>query len=897
MTSFSFASCLTFDAVRSKPLIGIAAYFSPLLGTVAAFGLLLHCNVEYVDANVAVAFLTIGIGMDDSFVLLAAWRRTDRNHSVKQRMSETFSDVSISITITSLTNFISFILGVITPYRNIRIFSIYSAISVLFDYIYQIFFFGAVMAIDGYREKHNLHSLFLYPVRKDTAERKSTSKGNVLKFFKFIKNFPEYLGTFLSNKVTKIIVIFSFISLLAGAIYNINSIKQGIEYTDIFPFNSYAAKYMKIHSQYFTEYPHRVQLVFNETLDYSNPTVQMDIENILRTFESAPYMTGSNYTECWLREYLTYIRDSRINYLIKDFDVNTTQGFLDGLRKIQRPKTFIERKIRQNPVLNYHIQPQCEFRVVTFSQNLLIKFLFEGIGMDDSFVLLAAWRRTDRNHSVKQRMSETFSDVSISITITSLTNFISFILGVITPYRNIRIFSIYSAISVLFDYIYQIFFFGAVMAIDGYREKHNLHSLFLYPVRKDTAERKSTSNEDVLKFFKFIKNFPEYLGTFLSNKVTKIIVMFSFISLLAGAIYNINSIKQGIEYTDIFPFNSYAAKYTKIHYQYFTEYSHRVQLVFNETLDYSNPTVQTDIENILKAFESAPYMTGPNYTECWLREYLSYIRDSRINYMIKDFDANTTRGFLDGLKKVFLKFHNRIFETDVVWNNERDHIISSRCLLTYRNVRSGSDEKFLIENLRKIAADSKYDVFVYNMWFVLYDQYLNMPTIYLKAIGIVIVSVFVIFFALISDISYSIAVLFMVICIQVETLGYGSAWNVGLNLISVTFLIMSAGFCVDYSVHIAHAYKNCKETDPSEKIKASLQCIGYPIIQGCLSTVIGALICFFGPSYLFIVFFKVNVLVMIFSMFNGLIVLPIILSIADSVRVPWKKQINIVAAR
>ncbi|XP_023236495.1 patched domain-containing protein 3-like [Centruroides sculpturatus] len=59
MTSFSFASCLTFDAVRSKPLIGIAAYFSPLLGTVAAFGLLLHCNVEYVDANVAVAFLTI----------------------------------------------------------------------------------------------------------------------------------------------------------------------------------------------------------------------------------------------------------------------------------------------------------------------------------------------------------------------------------------------------------------------------------------------------------------------------------------------------------------------------------------------------------------------------------------------------------------------------------------------------------------------------------------------------------------------------------------------------------------------------------------------------------------------------------------------------------------------
>ncbi|XP_023242993.1 patched domain-containing protein 3-like [Centruroides sculpturatus] len=412
-----------------------------------------------------------------------------------------------------------------------------------------------------------------------------------------------------------------------------------------------------------------------------------------------------------------------------------------------------------------------------------------------------------------------------------------------------------------------------------------------------TIERKSTRNENVLKIFKSIKNFPEYLGTFLSNKVTKIIVIFSSISLLAGAIYNINSIKQGLDYTDIFPFNSYAAKYTKIYYQYFTEYPHRVQLVFNQTLDYSNPTVQMDIENILRTFESAPYMTGPNYTECWLREYLTYIRDSRINYLIKDFDVNTTQGFLEGLKKVFFRFNSGIFESDIVWNNERDQIVASRCLLTYRNVRSGSDEKFFIEEIRKIAAESKYDVFVYNTWFVLYDQYLNMFVMYFKAIGIAIVSVFVIFFTFISDISYSIVVLLTVICIQVETLGYGSAWNVGLNLISVMFLIMSAGFCVDYSVHIAHAYKNCKETDPSEKIKASLQCIGYPIVQGCLSTVIGAFVCIFGPSYLLIVFFKVIVLVMIFSVLNGLIVLPIILSMVDSVHIPWKKQINILATR
>ncbi|XP_067131200.1 patched domain-containing protein 3-like [Centruroides vittatus] len=526
--------------------------------------------------------------------------------------------------------------------------------------------------------------------------------------------------------------------------------------------------------------------------------------------------------------------------------------------------------------------------------NVAVAFLTIGIGMDDSFVLLAAWRRTNKNHSVKERMSETFSDVCISITMTSLTNFISFILGVITPYRSIRIFSIYSAISVLFDYIYQIFFFGAVMAIDGYREKHNFHSLFLYHVRTDVTEKNSSSIEKILKVLKKVKSLPEKFGGFLSQTIIKLLVIFSFTCLIAGAIYNIYFIKQGMDYTNIFPFHSYGGKYMKMQYQYFTDYPYTVQVVFNQTLDYSNPTVQMDIENILKTFESVPYVTGSNYTECWLREYLSYIRDSRINYLIKDFDVNTTQGFLEGLKKVFLKFHNGIFESDIVWNKERDQIIASRCLLTCRNVRSGGDEKFLIEELRKLAADSKYDMFVYNYWFVFYDQYLNMPAIYLKAVVIAILSVFVIFLIFISDISSSIVVLFTVICIQVETLGYGSAWNVSLDLISVMFLIMSAGFCVDYSVHIAHAYKNCKETDPNEKIKASLQCIGYPIVQGCLSTFIGGIVCIFGPSYMFIVFFKVIVSVMIFSVFNGLIVLPILLSIVDSVHIPWKKQINIV---
>lgn len=104
-----------------------------------------------------------GIGMDDSFVLLAAWRRTDTKLSVMDRLGETYAEAAVSVTITSLTNFISFWIGAITPFPSVRIFCIYTATAVLFTYIYQVTFFGGCMAISGIAEKRRLHAMFCVP--------------------------------------------------------------------------------------------------------------------------------------------------------------------------------------------------------------------------------------------------------------------------------------------------------------------------------------------------------------------------------------------------------------------------------------------------------------------------------------------------------------------------------------------------------------------------------------------------------------------------------------------------------------------------------------------------------------------------------------------------------------
>lgn len=107
---------------------------------------------------------------------------------------------------------------------------------------------------------------------------------------------------------------------------------------------------------------------------------------------------------------------------------------------------------------------------------------FAGIGIDDTFVMLAAWRRTSSKLSVPERMGSMLSEAAVSITITSLTDMISFFLGIMSPFPSVQIFCLYSGLAVCFIFVWHITFFASCMAIAGYCEEKNRHSLFFYKV-------------------------------------------------------------------------------------------------------------------------------------------------------------------------------------------------------------------------------------------------------------------------------------------------------------------------------------------------------------------------------------------------------------------------------
>ena len=71
------------------------------LAIVSAMGLLMICGMPFIDIVAASPFLILGIGVDDMFVMLMAWRKTDHYLDMKERLPEAFSEAAASITITS----------------------------------------------------------------------------------------------------------------------------------------------------------------------------------------------------------------------------------------------------------------------------------------------------------------------------------------------------------------------------------------------------------------------------------------------------------------------------------------------------------------------------------------------------------------------------------------------------------------------------------------------------------------------------------------------------------------------------------------------------------------------------------------------------------------------------
>ncbi|VDM70231.1 unnamed protein product [Strongylus vulgaris] len=96
-------------------------------------------------------FLIIGVGSDDVFIIIHAMRKTDKRRPLEEQIAETMEEAGPSITVTSVTNILSFGIGILTPTPAISLFCLYTCVGVAIDFIYQLTFFVAALVYEEMR--------------------------------------------------------------------------------------------------------------------------------------------------------------------------------------------------------------------------------------------------------------------------------------------------------------------------------------------------------------------------------------------------------------------------------------------------------------------------------------------------------------------------------------------------------------------------------------------------------------------------------------------------------------------------------------------------------------------------------------------------------------------------
>ncbi|XP_034071327.1 patched domain-containing protein 3 [Gymnodraco acuticeps] len=502
-------------------------------------------------------------------------------------------------------------------------------------------------------------------------------------------------------------------------------------------------------------------------------------------------------------------------------------------------------------------------------------FMILGIGLDDMFIMISCWQRTSVLDGVPERLAYTYKDATVSITITTLTDALALFLGCSSPFGSVRSFCLYAGISICFCYLYSITFLGACMALNGQREAENKHWFTCANIPEDLPSRSSkafgmccvggsydriTEKEETEVVSHM---FEQFYGPFLTHKSTKVCVFFLYAGYLAVSIYGCFNLNEGLDIRNLALDDSYLIKYYNDQGQHFAEYSCNVMVAVKQPFAYWDADEQKHLCSCISHFESLNFVNG---TLAWFLSFVQYANASNLN-------ISSQESFLTHLPD-FLEL-NAMFKHDINFTADTK-IRASRFFVQTLNNASTKD---MMIGLRKTAEECQVDLLVYHPAFIYFDQYTVIMDNTIQTITVAVMVMLVVSLILIPSPLCSLWVAFSICSVIVGVTGFMALWGVNLDSISMINLVMCIGFSVDFSAHISYSFVSSPKSDVNEKAIDAMACLGYPILQGALSTILGVLVLSMSGSYIFRTFFKIVFLVITFGLLHGLVFIPVFLTL------------------
>ena len=318
----------------------------------------------------------------------------------------------------------------------------------------------------------------------------------------------------------------------------------------------------------------------------------------------------------------------------------------------------------------------------------------------------------------------------------------------------------------------------------------------------------------------------------------------------------------------VVPESSYLHEFYTRERELFPSRGAYIMFVVNKPVKYTEVNVHTELKKVFKKAMDSNFL-DITFRISWLEKYMEYRKNMSL--------MNIHNDFIGILRRDFLVKHKE-YEHDLLFNEDKTEIIASRVYVKSMLFADSTSEGDLMLNMRDIAKNSTLPLIAYGPEFIYYEHYVSILKNTLLAVGVAIIGMlFVALMFIPHPISITCVTLTMV-TIVLGMFGFMHFWGLALSAITTVQIILSVGFCVDFTVHISHAFMTATGKNRNERVVAALEKVGVPILNGAVSSILGILMLGFASSYIFKSFFKTMLLVIVLGVAHSLLFLPVMLS-------------------